>query len=252
MSIAFRRLMLVALTLAVWELAPRAGLVDEFFTSRPTLIAAKLAEWVAGGELFGHFAATAEEALIGFAIGTVLGGTLGLACGVLPGLARALVPLMTIINALPKLAFAPLLIAWFGFGTSSKVVLAAAVVSIFVFFGVYSGIRSSDRVLLANARVLGGRGLDLVRHVYLPSALNWIVASLRLAIAYAFAAAVIGEYLGASQGLGFLIVYGKEMLNMTEVFAGLAVVMFVVAILDSALCRLGTMSAFRVGPEPST
>jgi NitT/TauT family transport system permease protein len=108
----------------------------------------------------------------------------------------------------------------------------------FIFFAVYSGIRTSDTVLVANARMLGGRGFDMLRHVYLPSALSWIVAGIRLAVAYAFAAAVIGEYLGSSHGLGYLIVYGKEMLNMTDVFAGLVVVMTIVGFLDAGLRRI--------------
>lgn len=242
MGLAAQRLALLAGLIAAWEMLPRLGLADEFFISRPSLVAARLGEWIGTGELFLHFAVTAEEAVLGFLVGTGLGAALGLACGLMPGLSRALVPLMTVLNSLPKLAFAPLLIAWFGFGVSSKVALAAAVVFVFIFFGVYSGIRTSDGVLVANARVLGGRGVSLLRHVYLPSAVSWIIASLRLAVGYAFAAAVVGEYLGSSHGLGYLIVYGKEMLNMTDVFAGLVVVMAIVAVLDAGLRRIARSS----------
>lgn len=238
MGVVLQRILLLGGLLALWEAAPVLGLVDEFFISRPSLVVARIAEWIATGELFVHIAVTAGEAVSGFAIGTCLGTIVGLALGLVPALARALLPLVTITNALPKLAFAPLLIAWFGFGIASKVALAAAVVFFFIFFAVYSGIRTSDPVLLANARVLGGQGLDMLWHVYLPSALSWIVAGIRLAVAYAFAAAVIGEYLGSSHGLGYLIVYGKEMLNMTDVFAGLVVVMTIVGLLDTGLRRI--------------
>jgi NitT/TauT family transport system permease protein len=238
MSLAFQRTVLIGSLFALWELVPRLGLVDEFFVSRPSLVLGRIWEWLSTGELFTHFLVTAGEAAGGFIIGTGLGTAAGLALGLFVGLSRAFLPLVTVTNALPKLAFAPLLIAWFGFGLSSKVALAASVVFFFIFFAVYSGIRTSDTVLVANARVLGGRGLDMLRHVYLPSALSWIVAGIRLAVAYAFAAAVIGEYLGSSHGLGYLIVYGKEMLNMTDVFAGLVVVMTIVGFLDAGLRRM--------------
>jgi NitT/TauT family transport system permease protein len=242
MRLALKRTLLLGCLVALWELVPQLGLIDQFFISRPSLIAERIYEWASSGELIIHLLVTAQEAAGGFVIGTILGTIAGLTLGLLPGWSRALLPLVTVTNALPKLAFAPLLIAWFGFGTSSKVALSAAVVFYFIFFAVYSGIRTSDSVLVANARVLGGRGIDMMWHVYLPSALNWIIAGLRLAVAYAFAAAVIGEYLGSSHGLGYLIVYGKEMLNMTDVFAGLVVVMIIVGSLDAVLRRVANAS----------
>lgn len=225
--------------LAVWELVPRSGLVDPFFTSQPSLIAARIWNWaVETGELARHVRVTAEEAAMGFVLGVLWGGTVGLLCGLSDWVSRALFPMISIGNSLPKLAFAPLLIGWFGFGPASKVALAAAIVFFFVFFAVYSGIRSIDRTVVANARVLGGTGFAMLRHLYIPAAIVWIFAGVRLALAYAFAAAVVGEYLGGSEGLGFLIVYGKEMMNMTDMFAGLVVVMLIVGVLDALLRRL--------------
>ena len=243
MRVMLERLALCLALLALWQVAPMLGLADPFFVSSPMEIAAKVVEWAVDGQLLQAASITALEAALGLLFGSVLGGAFGLACALHPPTSRALLPLLTVGNSLPRLAFAPLLIAWFGFGLSSKVVLAASVVFFFIFFGVYSGIRSASGLLTANARVLGGRGLALVWHVHLPQALGWIVTSLRLAVGYAFAAAVIGEYFGSASGLGFLIVYGKEMLDMTQVFAGLAVVMAIVGVLDMGLrgvARAGT------------
>lgn len=232
------RIALVLAVLAIWEFLPAIGLADPFFTSRPSLVLARLWDWISSGELAGHVLITVQEALFGFAIGVVSGAAVGLACGLIEPVSRALFPLVAIGNSLPKLAFAPLLIGWFGFGPASKVALAAAVVFFFIFFAVYSGIRTIDRTLVANARVLGGSGFALMRHLYAPSAISWIIAGVRLGLAYAFAAAVVGEYLGGNSGLGFLIVYGKEMLNMTDMFAGLTVVVCIVGLLDAGLRRI--------------
>jgi NitT/TauT family transport system permease protein len=228
--------------LALWQVLPDLGLADRFFISSPLEILGRIGDWIANGELALNIWVTVQEAMLGLVIGSVLGMAFGLLCGLNDSARRALLPLMTVGNSLPRLAFAPLLIAWFGFGLSSKVVLAASVVFFLIFFGVYSGIRSGSGLLVANARILGGRGWALLWHVHLPQAFGWIIAGLRLAVGYAFAAAVIGEYLGSDSGLGYLIVYGKEMLDMTQVFAGLAVVMVIVGCLDVVLRRVGTLA----------
>lgn len=242
MRVVIERLLVSAVLLALWQFLPAMGIGDRFFFSSPLEVLDKITEWIASGDLALNIWVTAQEALLGLIIGSALGAAFGLFCGLNDAASRALLPLMTVGNALPRLAFAPLLIAWFGFGLSSKVVLAASVVFFFIFFGVYSGIRSGSGLLVANARILGGRGLALLWHVHLPQAFGWIIASLRLAVGYAFAAAVIGEYLGSDSGLGYLIVYGKEMLDMTQVFAGLAIVMIIVGCLDVVLRRVGSFA----------
>jgi NitT/TauT family transport system permease protein len=237
------RYFVIVLIVVGWEVLAATGVIDPFFISQPSLIVERIAEWVQSGDLWIHIAVTAEEAILGFLIGLGLGVVCGIFCGLNGTLAKATVPLISVGNALPKLAFAPLLVAWFGFGIASKVALAASVVFFFVFFGVYSGIQAGDRVVVANARIMGGKGWLLMRHVYLPSALTWIVASLRLSIAYAFAAAVIGEYLGSSHGLGYLIIYGKSMLDMTDIFAALVIIVAIVGCIDAGLRKVGASSA---------
>jgi NitT/TauT family transport system permease protein len=242
MRVVIERVLVSAVLLGLWQGLPAVGLGDRFFISSPVAVVSLIWEWITSGDLAANVWVTVREAVFGLVIGSVLGAVFGLACGLNNAVSRALLPLMTVGNALPRLAFAPLLIAWFGFGLSSKVVLAASVVFFFIFFGVYSGIRSGSGLLVANARILGGRGLALLWHVHLPQAIGWIIAGLRLAVGYAFAAAVIGEYLGSDSGLGYLIEYGKEMLDMTQVFAGLAVVMVIVGCLDVILRRVGTFA----------
>ncbi len=229
------RIALLLLVVAAWESFPDIGWVDVFFTSSPSRIAATLAGWGESGQLLSHTLITLWEAILGFGLGVVSGAAVGLLCALIPWVSRALFPLIAVGNSLPKLAFAPLLIGWFGFGPSSKVALAAAVVFFFIFFSVYSGLRTIDRNILANARILGASGWGLLRHIYLPSAFTWIISGVRLGLAYSFAAAVVGEYLGGDKGLGFLIVFGKEMLNLTQVFAGLVVVAVIVGLLDATL-----------------
>jgi NitT/TauT family transport system permease protein len=118
MRVVIERVLVSALLLGLWQILPTIGLGDRFFISSPTAVVGLIGEWITSGELAAHIWVTVQEALLGLVIGSVLGAVFGLACGLNDAISRALLPLMTVSNALPRLAFAPLLIAWFGFGLS--------------------------------------------------------------------------------------------------------------------------------------
>ena len=132
----------LALGLVAWEMAAAAGHVDPFFFSRPSLIWAEFLEMLDNGTLALHLSVTAKEAGLGLLLGSVLGTLTGLALGVHPRLSRAVMPLMTGLNGLPKLALGPLLIIWFGIGLKSKVVMSALMVFFIFAFNLFSGVRS--------------------------------------------------------------------------------------------------------------
>ena len=156
---------------------------------------------------------------------TLLGILVGFLFAFLPVVARIFDPLMVLLNALPRVVLAPLFVLWFGLGLLSKVVMAVSLVFFVVFFSTYTGLREVDREILNNARILGGSRRQLIQHVYIPSAMTWIFSSLRTSVGFALIGAVVGEYLGASEGMGWVI-------------AGLFVLMAVVALMDFGLKRL--------------
>lgn len=206
--------------------------------SQPTTLAAQLYDWVRSGFIVRHLLVTLEETLIGFALGTLLGVTVGFAFAQWDRVARIFDPLMVALNAMPRVVLAPLFILWFGLGLLSKVVMVISLVFFVVFFSTYTGIREVDRDLVHNARILGATPRHLVRHVLLPSALTWIFASLRTSVGFALIGAVVGEYLGSHEGMGYVISYAESMFNATGVLAGLIVLMAAVVVIDVALTRL--------------
>jgi NitT/TauT family transport system permease protein len=133
---------------------------------------------------------------------------------------------------------APLFILWFGLGLTSKVVMVISLVFFVVFFSTYTGIREVDRDLVSNARILGATPGHMIRHVLLPSALTWIFSSLRTSVGFALIGAVVGEYLGSHEGMGYVISYAEAMFNATGVLAGLLVLMAAVIAIDLGLKRL--------------
>ena len=123
----------------------------------------------------------------------------------MPTASAVLDPFIKAMNSIPRVILAPIFTLWFGLGMASKVALGVTLVFFVAFFNTYQGIKEVDPVVLANARMLGASGSQLLRHVYLPSAASWIFSSLRTSIGFAVIGAVVGEYMGAAKGLGYLI-----------------------------------------------
>jgi len=121
---------------------------------------------------------------------------------------------------------------WFGLGIWSKVALGVTLVFFVVFFNVYQGVKEVSPVVLANTRMLGANRRQLLRSVYLPSATSWVFSSLHSAVGLAFVAAVVGEYLGSSRGIGYLILQAEGTFDINTVFAGVLVLTVFALVLD--------------------
>ena len=229
---------LLVFLIAGWEVSVRAGWVDAFFFSKPSDIAARVWEWFATGEIYGHLWITLWETLLAFLIGTVLGVVLGLWLALVPTASAVLDPFIKALNSIPRVILAPIFTLWFGLGVASKVALGVTLVFFVAFFNTYQGIKEVNPVVLANARMLGASGRQLLQHVYLPSAASWIFSSLRTSIGFAVIGAVVGEYLGAAKGLGYLISQAEGVFDTTGVFAGMVVLAAFVVLLDWVVSRV--------------
>jgi sulfonate transport system permease protein len=224
--------------LALWQGLVAARLMDPFFTSRPSAIAGRIGEWVASGMLWGHLAATVVESLLGLVVGAAIGISLGFALARAPMAAAICDPFIKMLNAVPRVVLAPLFLLWFGLGIWSKVALAVTLVFFVMFFNTYQGVRDADPVLVDNVRMLGASERQLVRHVLVPSALTWIFSSLQTSLGFAMVGAVVGEYLGATRGLGYVISQAEGTFDTTGVFAGMTVLGIVVVIVSAGVSRL--------------
>jgi NitT/TauT family transport system permease protein len=176
--------------------------------------------------------------MLSFVIGGLLGVVFGFALAGAPILAALLEPYIRVANALPRVVLAPIFLLWFGLGIWSKVALGVTVVFFVVFFNTYRGVREVDAALINNARMLGASQVQLVRHVIVPSALTWIFSSLHISVGMAIIAVVVGEYLGASRGIGYLIAQAEGVFDTTGVFAGIAVLAAGVLLVGAGVTRL--------------
>jgi NitT/TauT family transport system permease protein len=222
----------------LWQALVDTGALDSFFFSRPSDIALRLGGWLVSGSIYGHLAVTLIEAMLAFVIGTVTGVVAGFALARIDLLAAVFDPYIRILNALPRVILAPIFILWFGLGIASKVALGVSLVFFIVFFNTFQGVREVDPVVLKNARMLRASEAQLLRHVYIPSALAWIFSSLHTSIGFALVGAVVGEYIGASQGIGYLVAQAQGTFDTTGVFAGLLLTSAVVLVIDMGINRV--------------
>jgi sulfonate transport system permease protein len=228
------RLATLVVLIGGWQLLTSAKIIDPFFWGQPSGIVKQLGNWAQHGTQYGsiweQIWITFKEALLGFAVG----GAIGVATGVLLGQFRFLAdvasPYIKVANAVPRIVLGALFTVALGLGIASKVALASVLVFFVVFFNAFQGVREVDRNLLNNARVLGASRTAITRHVVLPSALTWIIASLHVAFGMAIIGAIVGELLGAQKGLGLVIATSQNNFNPNGVFAA----MFIIAVLALA------------------
>ncbi|MEU9278573.1 ABC transporter permease [Streptomyces sp. NPDC048342] len=226
------RIGLAVLVIGGWQAFTTWGIVDPFFFGQPSGIAKRLADLFRHGTEFGSFYAniwtTIQEALVGFAVGAVAGVVFGVALGQSRFLADVLGPYIKMVNAIPRIVLGSIFIVAFGIGVLPKILLAAVLVFFIVFFNAFQGVREVDRNILANARVLGASQLQIIRHVTVPSALTWIIASLHSAFGFAIVGALVGEVLGAQSGLGLVIKTAQNNFDPNGVFATMLVISVIV------------------------
>ena len=224
-----------------WQLAATLNWVDPFFFGKPSLIWKSLVALFTNGtefgSIWGDIGTTLKEAVYGFIFGSLAGVVVGLVLGQNRFLADVLGPYIKVVNAVPRIILGSIFLVAFGLGTFPKVLLAAVLVFFIVFFNAFQGVREVNPDLIANVRVLGASPLQVARHVTIPSALTWIIASLHTAFGFAIIGALVGEVLGSQRGIGLVISQAQGQLDPNTVFAGM-VIMAVITLAAEYLITL--------------
>jgi len=233
-----RQLFAFAILLAVWEAAGRADMLDPMYVPNPSRIGAAIVELFSDGRIWPHLEATFTAALGGLALGIAVGILFGVVAALLPLIAELLEPVMTVLNAIPRVILAPLFVIWFGIGLASKVALSFILVAVLIFFTVFTGIRQVDRKLVERVVTLGGDRWSLVRHVYLPSVAAWVLGNLKIAVGFAFTGACVGEFVAATRGLGYLLSFAQSTYNAALMFALILLILVVVLLIFAVAGRL--------------
>ncbi len=244
-SLRFWQVALFVALLVLWHVATSPTLLPPvyfdnphkaaFFFGEPLKVFGRIWTWFSTGYIYPHLWVTLLETLMAFVIGTVLGLAMGLWLALSPTASTLFDPYIKAVNSMPRVILAPIFGVWFGLGMASKVALGVTLVFFIVFFNVYQGVREVSHSVLANARILGASDRQLMRHVYVPSAMSWVFASLHNSVGLAFVGAVVGEYLGSSEGVGYIILQAEGTFDINSVFAGILVLTAFALLLDWAV-----------------
>jgi sulfonate transport system permease protein len=218
-----------------WELAVRAGLVGGRLMPPPSRILATVQELAVSGDLLTHVWITVQRVLFGFALGAAAGTFLGALTGFLPRAARLLDPTLQALRAIPSIAWVPLFILWFGIFEASKIALIGVGVFFPVYLGVYGAIVGVDRRIVEVGRIYRLSGFELVRRILLPSILPGYIVALRSGLGLGWMFVVAAEFMGASEGLGYLLVDGQQLGKPDQILAAILIFAVVGKLTDSIL-----------------
>lgn len=230
------RIALFLVLMAVWELLAASGVVNPFYSSQPSQILRDLPQFYSEGDLVKHTAVTLAEALWGLALGTVFGIVVAFFLGLFDTLGKIIEPFITAVYGIPKLALAPIFVLWFGLGLESKIIMASLLVFFLVFFSTYGGIKSVDRNILTAVRLMGASQAQIVLKVILPSSVPWILAGVRGGLGASLIGAIVGEYMGASAGLGWVISTATSFFKVDRVMSCIFI-LFVVGIVFNMILK---------------
>jgi NitT/TauT family transport system permease protein len=233
-----RQVVALLILLALWEAAGRAGMLNPLYLPSPSQVGAALVDLFSDGRIWPHLEATFTAALGGLVLGIAVGAVLGVAAALVRLVAELLEPVMTLLNAVPRVVLAPLFVIWLGIGIASKIALSFILVAVLIFFTVFTGIRQVDRRMVERVITLGGDRWALVRHVYLPSVTAWILSNLKIAVGFAFTGALVGEFVAATHGLGYLLSFAQSTYNAALMFALIVLILAVVLLIFGIAGRL--------------
>lgn len=242
------QLAVIAAILGLWEALSISKSIDEFFFSRPSEIWAYLTIVVKTKNFFLHLRTTLIEA----SVGLLIGGGAGLISGFIFAKSRLVYklfdPIISALNTLPRVALAPLFILWFGLDEAAKIALVISVVYFIMLLNTYAAITSVDPDLVDTLRLMGANRWLTFRRLYLPFSIPFLFAGLRISLAFAISAAIVGEMLVSRYGLGQMLRQRQDLIDTAGTF-GVLVIIAAVAIFLNALIKLLEISLTRWRPR---
>jgi NitT/TauT family transport system permease protein len=237
-------LLVLLLVLGAWEATVRGFAVPSYLVPAPSAVFAAFFRGFAEANYLGHAAVTAFQAVAGFLVGSALGIAIGIWVVVFPTAERIVYPYVVALQTVPKVAVAPLIIVWFGFGMESKVVIVALVSLFPVLVNVIAGLKAVDQDRLDLMSALSASRWQVLRYLRLPNALPFVFAGLNTAIVFSVIGAIVGEFVGSNQGLGFLILQANFALDIAAAFALFVVLSIMGVALHWTLRRIESRVVF--------
>ncbi|WP_329454860.1 ABC transporter permease [Streptomyces sp. NBC_01497] len=225
------RVLVFLIVIGLWQLAD-GHMLPDYLISSPVHVARTLWDYASGVQpgLWRDVQVTAEELVLGYAVGVVGGLAVGLLLGYWRVGATVLGPLIGAVNGIPKIALAPLFLIWFGIGIESKIAIAAMTVFFVMFYNTYMGVVTMPDNLVNVLRVMGARRATVIRRVTLPQISVPVLSGMKSSVSFAMIGVIVGEFIASQDGIGYLINTATQNFDSATVFAGIVVLMLMIAI----------------------
>lgn len=230
-KVATCRVMLLVLLLAIWELCARLGIIDDFIFSSPSRVFFCFWDMVLDGSIYGHIGITLFETLVSFGLVVVVGIAMAVLLWSSRSVSEILEPYLVMLNSLPKSALAPILIVWLGNNVRTIVIAAVSVAVFGSILTLHNGFMSTDEDKIKLIYSLGGTRTDVLTKVLLPGSVPLIISNMKVNVGLCLVGVIIGEFLAAQKGLGYLIIYGSQVFKLDLVMMSIVILCIVSALL---------------------
>lgn len=230
--------LLLIIFILAWELSSYFGILDPFIFSSPSRVVTTFIQMAKEGDLFFHIFVTMSETIVGFVLGTIIGTLCAIILWWNKTLERILDPYLVVFNSLPKTALAPILIVWMGNNVKSVIVTALLTSVIVTILTVLTGFLSVDKDLIKLIETFNGTKKQILTKVILPSSIPTIVNALKVNVGLSFVGVIVGEFLVANEGLGYLIIYGSQTFKMDNVITSIIILLILAMVLYKSVVLL--------------
>ena len=221
------QILLVIQFFIVWEILANNNVINSFVFSKPSKIFNTIINLAIDNNLFNHIFVTLEEVLISFSLGIILGFIIAIILYEIPILALIVDPFLTMINSLPKVALGPLIIIVAGANMKSVIIMALLINLIISIITIYNGFKSVSKNKLKLMKSFKAKKLQILVKLVIPNSYNTIISSLKLNISMSLIGVIMGEFLVSREGIGYLIIYGTQVFNLSLVMAGILILLII-------------------------
>lgn len=236
--ILFIRMAVLLAFLGIWEFTSTIGMIDSFIFSSPTEIFQCFIKMTKDQSIFRHIWVTLSETIISFGLSIVIGLLVAMILWSVKGIAGVVEPYLVVLNSLPKSALAPLLIVWLGANTRTIIVVGVSLAVFATILNLYTGFLEVDQEQIKLIYTLGGNRRQVLKKVIIPSTIPMLVSIMKVNIGLSLVGVVIGEFLAANEGLGYLIIYGSQVFQLNLVMMSIIVLCIIAFVLYQGIALL--------------
>ena len=231
LNVAITRFIILIAFILLWEVAADKKWIDPFLTSSPSRIMSSLISFIKGGDLLRHILVTCYETILGFTLGTILGTIIAVFLWISPFMSKVLDPYLVVLNALPKVALAPIVIFWVGNGTKAIIVIALLISIVTTIITVLTGFNEVDKGKLKLMKTLRANNYQTLKYLIFPANIQVLISALKINVGLSWVGVIMGEFLVAREGLGFLIIYGGQISQLDMVMMSIVILSLIAFIM---------------------